>query len=556
MSLKNTTRNKKEEFKYLRATGYDPYKGVNGEYYFDVVEADKAVKFFHHELKFSKGKWKGKPFTLSDWEVDVVRCLFGWRDTKTKLRRYSELFIFVPRKNGKSEIIAGIADYIFMRREENDAEIYIGAKDRPQALVLYRMAEKMLAQNPRLFRRVTPKEAIKTVMAKWDDSKIEAVSSDAMSKHGYSASVAIIDELHTIKNPDFPAAFKTGMGGREQPLMIYITTADQQGPSLCNEKLEIAKSVRDGKIKNLRYMPVIYETPPDADWKDPAVWAKANPNYPETPSHEYLENQLTEALHSLRAEMNFKRFHLNMSTSTNVGWLDIDAWKAGNIGKFQEESLSGQLCYAGIDLANKIDLSALVLYFPSTHHLLCRFYCSKAAVTKDKSGHYEEWTRAGFIKIAGDRRTDFNFIKEDLQHFAGVFDLDAIAYDPHNASQFANDLEASGFDDDKLFEFVQSFRNYTEPSKEFEALINAGLLKHSSPVLDWMAGNVTIRTGPSDDWMPQKPKKGSPLKIDGISAAIMALGLAMKFEHKEQKPESVFDEEGFDYDDLWKEDGE
>ena len=103
--------------------GYDPY-AMDAEdlYYFDEAEAQKHIDFFHEELTLTKGKWKGQPFIPFDWAEQVIRCLFGWKSKEDHTRRYSTLFIYVPRKNAKSELVAGIAVDVFYTDNEPDNE--------------------------------------------------------------------------------------------------------------------------------------------------------------------------------------------------------------------------------------------------------------------------------------------------------------------------------------------------------------------------------------------------------------------------------------------------
>ena len=518
------------DFQLLKDIGYDPYANA-GDYYYDPAAADDIINFFKKELKFTKDIWKGKPFIPYPAQEERLRCMFGWKRKSDGQRRYRVVFLYIPRKNGKSEEAAGIANYCLFCDNVNDAEIYIGARDREQALTLYNMAESMVKQNDSLDSECLCYATNKEIRASWDNSKIKAIPGDALGQHSLSPSVGIIDELHAHRTGDLLAAIRTGMGGRQEPLLIIITTADIDKPSVCNEELGYARAVRDGKIRNLRYLPIIYETEKDADWKDEKVWISANPNYPNTPNKDYMIEQVLLAEKSLRIELEFKRYNLNMITANIEGWIKMEYWRLGN-KEFDESELEGQDCYLAFDLGSKIDLCAILLFFPESMKLVCRFYCPKAAVENDTTGHYYEWVEAKELLVSGKQRTDYRDIENDILDFKKRFNIKKIAFDPHNANilvarlteEFASEIED---DEDFIQEFVQSFRNFTDPAKEFESLVLDEKLKHNSRILDWMAANVTIREGPSGDIMPQKPKRNSPLKIDGIPAAIMAIGLWM-----------------------------
>jgi phage terminase large subunit-like protein len=540
---KNKVTTKKYKFKHL--PGYDPYADSEG-YYFDYDEGIRAVSFIEKFIKLTKAEWKGKPFILEDWQKDFIICLFGWFDELSKLRRYSTVFVYVPRKNGKSQLIAAIACYCFFCDEENDAEIYIGARDRGQALTLWKMVESMIKQNDDLWEKVDSHKTEKEIRARWDDSIIKAISSDALSQHSSMPSVAIIDELHAQRDDKLIEALETGQGSRENPLMIYITTADLDRPSICNEELERAQSVRDGVTINADYLPIIFETPKDADWKDEETWKKANPTYPITPKRDFLIKKCNAAKNSPRKESSFKRLYLNMKTNTIEGWLNMDYWRLC-AEDFDENDLKGQDCYIGFDLASKIDLTSMIAYFPEGGHLVDRFYAPDLAIYNDVTGHYQEWKDFDYITCSGEKTTDYRYMIEDIKLFRELFNIKCLCFDPHNANiliamleeMFEKEIEE---DENFLLEFKQTYTNYNESSKEFERKIIEGEMRHNSPILDWMAANVVIREGPSGDIMPQKPKRNSPLKIDGIAASVMALGGWMM--HNDQEDENVYEDRG------------
>ena len=528
---------KKTKLKFSSIPGYDPFREAGKQYFYDAKSADNAVKFAQRFIKFTKGKWKEKPFKFLPWELDIIRCFFGWKNIKTGLRRYSTIFVYVPRKNGKSQLVAAIALIVFFLDKEPDGEIYIGARDTGQALTLYRMVEEMCKLDADLYGRVRLKESTKEIISTKDNTKIKAISADALSAHGYSPSLGIIDELHAQPDGKLVEALKTGMGARQQPAMVYITTADEDRVSICNDELEYAKSVREGKILNPEYLPVIFEATADMDWRSESTWKKANPSYPTTPSKEFLTKEMKEAEGSVRKQLSFKRLYLNMKTASLKGWLNMDFWRL--CGKeFNEDDLTGQECYSAGDLASKLDMNALSLFFPVTGHIINRFYVPKKAVEADKSGHYQEWIDEGWLTVAGDDVADYDYIEADIDMFAKKYKLKEFAYDPHNANQFALKLQKKGIE---IVEFTQCYRNYTEPAKEFEAMIKSGKVIHNSKILDWMASNVSIKEGPSGDIMPCKPKRGSPLKIDGIPATIMAIGRWMVVGRKEEPGKSIFE---------------
>lgn len=521
---------------------YDPYRDAGDKYYYDNAKAEKKVQFFKKELCLTKGEWIGKPFEPFPWAEQVIRCIFGWYEVGTNLRRYQTAFIYVPRKNAKSELVAGIADCVFFTDKEPDNELYIAAKTSKQAETLYNMAKKMAILNPGLDEDVYLKETTKTMYALFDDSKMCVVSADGDTAHSLSPGFVAIDELHVHKNKVLIEALTTGMGARSQPLKFFITTAGLDVPGTpVNEELDYALKVLRGDIFDPRYMPVIFAASPEEDWKSPEVWAKYNPSYPVVPSKAYLEAALVKARHIKSEEISFKRLYLNMMVSSEDNWLDMDIWRLGS-EDFEESAETGNVCFAGIDLAYRQDLGGYVLYFPESGRTICRFYVPQIAVDNDKARRYAEWVDSGHLRVAGTTRLKYSQIKKDLLADAEEFKIMEIAIDPWNGAQFAGELDdevnPATFEEFEVKEFRQGTRSLNEPSKEFESLVAAGFIKHNSPVLDWMAANVLVHIDENNNIRPVKSK--TALKVDGIIMLIMSVGLSMVWDGETD----VYEDEG------------
>lgn len=508
---------------------YDPYKNSDG-YYYDHEAGERKLRFFKDELKLTKGIWKGKPFIPFPWAEQLIRCVFGWKSCDTHKRRYQTVFIFVPRKNAKSELVAGVGDCIFFTDDEPDNELYIAAKTSKQAETLYNMALKMATMNPDLEREVYPKEYNKTMYSTEDGTTMTVVSSDGDTAHSLSPGFVAIDELHVHPNKKVIEALTTGMGARSEPLTFYITTAGLDVPGTpVNEELDYAKGVLKGEIHDPHYLPVIFACSRDEDWTNPKTWAKYNPSYPVTPSKEYLESRITKAKHLKSEEISFKRLYLNMIVSSEEGWLDMDIWRLGS-EKFEESEEYGNKCFVGVDLASREDIGGFVLYFPKSGRVIRRFYIPRVAIDNDKALRYEEWVHEGHLIVSGENRIKISQIKNDLIALAEKYHILEVAIDPWNAAQFEQELSdainPATYEEFVLKDFRQGTRSYNEPSKEFEGLVADGFIKHNCPVLDWMAANVQIKVDENDNIRPVRGKSRA-LKIDGIVMLIMAVGLSM-----------------------------
>jgi len=514
--------------------GYDPV-ATAGDCTFDHKAAERAIQFFGECLTFTAGEWMDRPFILQPWQQAIVGNLLGWKRPDGR-RRYREAFIFVPRKNGKSELAGGLGILLTFADREPGAQVYCAAADREQARLVFNAAKTMVQAE----RELTKRSRIYTsaIVVPATGSALKVVSAEAYSKHGINAHGIIIDELHAQPNRELVDVLTTSTGARRQPLVIQITTADYDRESICNEKYDYACRVRDGVIDDPAFLPVIYEAAVDEDWTDPMVWARVNPNLGVSVSSEYLEREYRRARETPTYENTFKRLHLNMRTQQDVRWLALDQWDACGGEEIDESDLHGRYCHVGLDLSTTTDVSALVMIFRDDDGmvtLLPRFWIPGDNAHKRENRDrvpYATWARQGLIEMTPGNVVDYEVIRTRINELGKVYRIQEIAIDPWNATHLATQLSGDGFE---LVSFGQGFKDMTAPTKELEKLVISGKLRHGGhPVLRWMASNVAVETDAAGNLKPSKKK--STERIDGITAAIMALGRALI-----QVPQSGYD---------------
>lgn len=508
--------------------GYDPYRGAD-DYEFIAEAGAKAIDFFQQKLSHVKGELAGKAFLLEDWEQAIIANLFGWKHKKTGFRRYQESLIFVPRKNGKTPLCAGIVLYCLSEDGEPGAEIYGAASEYKQASLVFTHAWGMVRQEPYLDDKCKvfkgQSKSIEVGLPGDPDYGIyRVISSDSLTAHGFNTHVAVVDELHTQPNGDLVDALATSTGARRQPLIVYITTSDfEREGSVCNEKVDYAMKVKDGIIDEPTFLPVLYYAELDDDWTDEKVWEKANPNIDVSIKREYLRKACKRAQESPTFENEFKRLHLNIRTQQDVCWIPMDKWNACN-GDVDLEILRGRVCFSGLDLSTTTDIAAKVSVFDLEKHLYVvpLFWCPKENAKKrqDRDGvPYLTWANQGLITLTEGNVIDYDVIRSDINKFNETYNIKEIAIDRWNATQLTTQLAGDGFD---VIPFGQGFASMSAPSKEFEKLILAcGLSHNGHPVLKWMASNAAAELDAAGNIKPSKKK--SKEKIDGIVALIMAI---------------------------------
>lgn len=326
-----------------------------------------------------------------------------------------------------------------------------------------------------------------------------------------------------------PSTWTTSTGARRQPLIIHITTADFDRESICNEKYDYACKVRDGVVDDPAFLPVIYEAGLDEDWTSPKVWKRVNPNLGVSLSVDYLQRECRKAQDTPSYENTFKRLHLNIRTQQDVRWLTLEAWDACDGSPIDESALARRQCWAGLDLSTTTDISALVLVFledDGTVILVPKFWIpAEGAEKRERRDRvpYVTWARQGLVEMTPGNVIDYDRIKAYIDSLHETYDVHEIAIDRWNATQITTQLQCEGHE---VIAFGQGYRDMSAPTKEFEKLVISGKLRHGgNPVLRWMVSHVSVETDAARNLKPSKKK--STERIDGIVAAIMALGRAL-----------------------------
>jgi phage terminase large subunit-like protein len=508
------------------------------EFYFDDAAADRAVKFFGRWLKHQKGEFAGQPLDLDQWQADqIIRPLFGWRRSNGT-RKYRTAYVEVPRKNGKTTLAAGVGLYLLFADGEQGAEIYSAASDREQAAIAFDLARSMVEGEPALRKRAEVYR--RSIVVPSTGSSYKVLSADARSKHGFNAHGIIFDEVHAQPNRELYDVLHTSTGARRQPIEFLITTAGIYDPeSIAWQLHSYAERVLSGEIDDPTFLPVIYGAPKEADYREASVWEAANPGMGISVKADYLAAEAKRAEEEPSYENTFRRLHLNQWTEQVTRWIKKEEWEEC-IGEVPD--LSGRQCFPALDLSTTTDISALALLFPPVldgepNYLLTFFWCPENKVRKASQSDrvpYDAWVRDGFMTATPGDTVDYSFIRKQVNDLSKLYRFGEFAYDPWNATQLALQLQ----DEDGLpmREHRQGFISMNEPSKEFERMVIARQIVHpGNPVMTWMISNSSVKRDASGNIKPDKER--STGRIDGVVAAVMAVGMA--YRHTEEPEPTI-----------------
>lgn len=514
-------------------------KDANFPFIFSPKAAEKPCKFIE-AMPHTKGKWAGKQelLTLEPWQCFFVVCVFGWLRKSSMKRRFRRAELYVPRKNGKSALAAAIGLYLMAADGEFGAEVYSGATSEKQAQEVFTPAYYMAKRTPEFLEyfgiEVSGTHKNPTAVYKIaDGSKFQPVIAkpgDGASPHG-----AIVDEYHEHQTDAMVDTFETGMGAREQPLLLIITTAGDNLGGPCYLMQKDAENMLDGVVKDDQTFALIYTIDKGDDWASLETIKKANPNYGVSVGAEYFEIRLADAIASSRKQAIFRTKHLNQWVGAREAYFNVQRWQECEDPALTLESYKGAAVYIGMDLASKVDIAALEILISEGDGQYVRFgkyYLPEARILEPENTHYAGWQADGWITQTDGEMIDFRVIKADILALCDMFDVQELAYDPHQATMLVTELMDEGV---PVVEMRPTVLNFSEPMKQLDGIIRARQIRHDGdPVFTWMLSNVVAKEDAKENVYPRKERSES--KIDGVVAHLMALGRCMVREDQDIGP--------------------
>ena len=506
-----------------RAAANDP----EFPYRFVPALADRFYRFAG-TLRHYKGEWAGRPIVLEPFQLFQLGSVFAWVHVDTGLRRFRVAYNELPRKNGKSLIAAIVALYVTFFDGEAGAEGYCIATKREQARIVFNDCKKLVAANRALRARITAFTA--NLHREATASKLEPLGADRDSTDGLNPHIVTIDEAHAMKTRGLIDVMETAVGARQQPLINWITTAGADPMSPCGDQHDyVCKVLEQARADDSVFGFIAHADEHDDPWHVD-TWRKANPNFGVSVKRDDLENLARKAQYMPAAANAFRQKRLNIWVTAFAPWLSMEGWQRGQ-SDWALEDMAGEVCWLGVDLSSKIDLTAIALVFPPNDErrswrVAAR--CLTPEATLDDRAHrdrapYRQWLEAGYLHACAGNRIDQDAVRLMVQDACDRFDVQQIGIDPYNAGNLVNLLEQE--DGLAVVEIPQSMLQMSGPAKEFEADVLDGLIDAAhNPLLAWCVSNVVVQRDGKDNIYPVK--KRSRGRIDPVVALLLARKLA------------------------------
>ena len=473
-----------------------------------------------------KGPLAGQPLVLAGWQCFVYANLFGFYERGTDARRFRQAVVFVPRGNGKTTIAAPLALGMTFCEEEGGAEGYAAAVTRDQARILFDTAGQMVRRSEAFQAAYGVRLLKNSIYQDNTASKFVPVSSDAKALDGLNVHIAVCDEIASHKTPEVYDVLLTAMGKRLNPMLIAISTATGNTSGIGKQLWDYTVKVLNGTQTDERLFGLIYTIDEGDDPWEEASWIKANPNWGVSVQPDAIRAIMRQARNNAGQESAVMTRHLNVWVGADEALFSMRAWRSLGNTALDIDDFAGAEAHIAIDLASKTDLASCAITFPTrasgvlSYATFSRSFLNEEAVLEARNALYPGWAADGHLIVTPGNETDFSAIEDWLLECCRRFRVQSAAYDPWAATQFAQRMSAEGV---PMVEFRATTQNFSEPTKELDAAIRGGRIRHDGdPVLEWAIGNIVGRYDARSNVYPRKSREAN--KIDPAVALIMSIG--------------------------------
>lgn len=498
-------------------------------YRFNPNKAQIFLDFTEH-LKQYKDQWAGKPLKLEPWQVFVFGNVYGWVHKQTNKRRFRKALVFVARKNGKSTMVSSVLLYDLITTP--GAEGYCAATKRDQSKIVWESVKEMVKQHEDLRDSLKIFNYTSTIVNPYTAGKVMALSSEADKFDGLNPSACTIDEVAAMKDYSIIQVLQSGTGSRPEPLIFEITSGSDNTNSAGAQEFERSQKILEGVYEDDTFFTILYTLDKGDDWKNPALWIKANPNMGVSVDEERLKALCVEAQQNPSLEGEFRVKNLGQFVSPVTAWIPAHKWQVcrTNADKYKAEDLNKReyIAIGAVDMSQRVDFTSfdVVLYHIPTnrYYIVHHFYIPSEQVQekcKSDSPLVYKWIEQGYITATQGPTVNYNVMFDDIKACIEKYGITEVLYDPWNAGQLIDQIGPLC----DLVEIKQNMQSISPMAKDFEAAIIDGRIVDGNPVMAWMVSNCDVYRDPNGNIKPVKHGgKDSPLHIDGVVTSLMALG--------------------------------
>lgn len=472
--------------------------------------------------------------------LEPVQCwwmaaIFGFRDAGAGTRFVRSASLWVPRKNGKTALSAGVTIFAACYEGEIGAEVVISAGSERQAQLPYGAVRRILEAEPDLARELGANITTERTDFLNVGSELSTVATRAKNLDGLNPHMILAEELHA-QNQDVIGVLRTAQGSRRNPLFMSISTAGRDINSPAFDDWRMCIAVLEGRMKAPRMFTALYSADEDDEKAkfSKSTIEKLNPLWGEALNKTSIDEEIVEARKSESKLQEYKRTRLNIWSRAAGNLLSVDAWDRCADSRLKLDTLKGFRLYVGIDLASRSDLNAASYLVEVEETLYCvgdYWLCEDAQRLQDDrfADSFFGWARDGWMTLTPGGFIDYRVILRAILARLDGHNVVGVALDDFQANLMAAEIEGAGYD---TFIVRKNAKSLTPSTEDLIARHrDPKLFQHdANPVTAWCAGNVVGYWDANENVLPKKETKTSKANIDGIDALILAN--AIRIDHK------------------------
>jgi len=478
------------------------------------------------------------------WIFDFVSAVFGSYDKESGRRLISEYFLFVAKKNSKSTLAAALMLTCLIRNWRESAEFLILSPTIEIASNSFLPARDMVRADPELSDLMLVQEHYRQITHRTTGAVLKVVAADNETVGGKKATGILIDELWLFgKRPNAENMLREATGGlasRPEGFIIYLSTQSDEAPAgVFKQKLDYARGVRDGKIDDPHFLPVIYEFP-DSILKekkhlDPKMFYVSNPNLNASVDEQFIIREFKKAENDGPASMQgFLAKHLNVEMGMNLKtsrWAGADFWEAA-AGEVTLDLIieRSEVIVIGIDGGGLDDLLGLAVIGRDVEtrelwRLWTRAWANPIALERRKSeaARYRDFQKDGDLIVVDDIGQDVQQVGDIVMKCEDSGLLDRIGVDPVGIGDIVDEVQARGIEHDRVVGIPQGWR-LSGAIKTLERRVAEKTIIHGGQgLMTWCVGNARVE--PRGNAIIITKQASGTGKIDPLMATFNAVAL-------------------------------
>ncbi|WP_205548507.1 terminase large subunit [Pseudomonas carnis] len=483
--------------------------------------------------------------TCRAWVLDLVAALFGAYDEEAGRRLVTNYFLMVSKKNGKSTIAAGIMLTALILNTRPSGEFLILAPTKEAADNAFKPIRDMIDADEDLKARFHVQEYNRIVTDHLNKANLKVVAADSATVTGKKATGVFIDELWEFgkqaKSAKMLLEATGGLTSRPEGFVFYCTTQSDEPPAgVFKAKLDYARNVRDGKITDLRFLPVIYEFPKEmikrGEHRDLANAHVTNPNWGLSVDQQVIEQKYQEAqAEGEGAIRGFLAKHLNVEIGLDLRsdrWAGAEFWEVqASPGGLTFEQLidRSEVVDIGIDgggLDDLLGFAAAGRDKLTRQWLLWTHAWAHPSVLerrKSEASRFLDFAGNGDLTLVETIGDDVQDVAELVARVEAAGLLDKVGVDPSGIGAILDALAEAGIPEDKIIGISQGWKLNGAIKTTERKLAEGGLVHGGQPMMAWCCGNA--RVVPAGNAILITKQASGLAKIDPLMAAFNAISL-------------------------------